>query len=190
MGCQDSCKAGSHLGETNSGDSPDCDDPQRSTIASPRLMTLKGSSPADFALNSAGIPLILSNRNRRTHSFWEALMQLRLARLVVVFVLLFTLLSPIAGQTMPPSNDRPLLGFDRASTAAERSLEARFDAALHPEDLRVRLKRLSARPHHIGSPTAKRMQSSSRRSFAPGVSIHRSKSSACYSRHQRRAWSN
>ncbi len=82
-------------------------------------------------------------------------MQLRLARLVVVFVLLFTLLSPIAGQTMPPSNDRPLLGFDRASTAAERSLEARFDAALHPEDLRVRLKRLSARPHHIGSPYGK-----------------------------------
>src|SRR5258708_7554958 len=82
-------------------------------------------------------------------------MQLRLARLVVVFVLLFTLLSPIAGQTMPPSNDRPLLGFDRASTAAEQSLEARFDAALHPEDLRVRLKRLSARPHHIGSPYGK-----------------------------------
>src|SRR6266478_3575824 len=82
-------------------------------------------------------------------------MQLCLSRLVVVFVLLFALLSPIAAQTMPPSSDRPLLGFDRASTAAERALEARFDASLHPEDLRAWLKRLSARPHHLGSPYGK-----------------------------------
>src|SRR5260370_20715072 len=82
-------------------------------------------------------------------------MQLRVGRWCVVCVLVVALLSPIAGQTMRPSNDRPLLGFDGASTAAERSLEARFDAALHPEDLRVRLKRLSARPHHLGSPYGK-----------------------------------
>ncbi len=82
-------------------------------------------------------------------------MQLRLSRIVVVFVLLFALLIPIAAQTTPPANDRPLLGFDRASTAAERALEARFDASLHQEDLRVWLKRLSARPHHIGSPYGK-----------------------------------
>ncbi len=82
-------------------------------------------------------------------------MQLCLSRLVVVFILLFALLSPIAAQTMPPSSDRPLLGFDRASTAAERALEARFDASLHPEDLRAWLKRLSARPHHLGSPYGK-----------------------------------
>ncbi len=82
-------------------------------------------------------------------------MQLCLSRLVVVFALLFALLSPILAQTMPPSSDRPLLGFDRSSTAAERSLETRFDASLHPEDLRAWLKRLSARPHHIGSPYGK-----------------------------------
>src|SRR5216683_753515 len=82
-------------------------------------------------------------------------MQLCLSRLVVVFVLLFALLSPILAQTMPPSSDRPLLGFDRASTAAERALEARFDASLNPEDLRAWLKRLSARPHHLGSPYGK-----------------------------------
>ena len=82
-------------------------------------------------------------------------MQLCLSRLVVVLVLLFALLSPIAAQTMPPSSDRPLLGFDRASTAAERALEARFDASLNPEDLRAWLKRLSARPHHLGSPYGK-----------------------------------
>ena len=71
----------------------------------------------------------------------------RLARLVGAFVLLFALLCSIAAQALPPV-DRPLLGFDRTSTAAERALEARFDASLHPEDLRTWLKRLSARSSH------------------------------------------
>ena len=61
----------------------------------------------------------------------------------------------IIAQAAPPPDDRPLLGFDRASAAAERALEARFDAALHPEDLRAWMKRLSARPHHLGSPYGK-----------------------------------
>src|SRR5437879_4191021 len=81
-------------------------------------------------------------------------MQLRLSRLFIAFVLLFALLCPLVAQTTTP-NDRPLLGFDRGSIAAERALEARFDAALHPEDLRAWLKRLSAHPHHIGSPYGK-----------------------------------
>jgi N-acetylated-alpha-linked acidic dipeptidase len=78
----------------------------------------------------------------------------RLARLMGVPVLLCALLSSIATQTAPPG-DRPLLGFDRASTATERALEARFDATLRAEDLRAWLKRLSARPHHLGSPYGK-----------------------------------
>src|SRR6266542_3567956 len=86
--------------------------------------------------------------------FWEALMQLRLSRLFVVIVLLFALLCPIVAQN-GSSNDRPLLGFDRASSSTERALEARFDATLNPGDLRAWLKRLSARPHHLGSPYGK-----------------------------------
>src|SRR5258708_174770 len=78
----------------------------------------------------------------------------RLARLLVASVSLFALLSSIATQTMPPG-DRPLLGFDRATTATERALEARFDATLRADDLRAWLKRLSARPHHLGSPYGK-----------------------------------
>ncbi|MBV8199247.1 MAG: M28 family peptidase, partial [Acidobacteria bacterium] len=46
----------------------------------------------------------------------------------------------------------PLLGFSPAHAAEERALEARFDAALRREDLAPWLKRLSARPHHLGSP--------------------------------------
>ncbi len=46
----------------------------------------------------------------------------------------------------------PLLGFSAAHAADERALEARFDAALRREELAPWLKRLSARPHHLGSP--------------------------------------
>ena len=74
-------------------------------------------------------------------------MELRLPRLVVALVLLFVVVTEAA----PSPDDRPLLGFDRVSAAAERSLEARFDATLNPSDLRAWMKRLSARPHHLGS---------------------------------------
>jgi N-acetylated-alpha-linked acidic dipeptidase len=52
-------------------------------------------------------------------------------------------------------SDAPLLGFSPAHAAAERALEARFDASLHREDMAPWLQRLSARPHHIGSPYGK-----------------------------------
>ena len=85
-------------------------------------------------------------------------MHLRLSRLVRsvgTFVLLSALLCPFIVQAAPPPDDRPLLGFDRASTVTERALEARFDATLRAQDLRAWMKRLSARPHHIGSPYGK-----------------------------------
>ncbi len=45
-----------------------------------------------------------------------------------------------------------LLGFDAAGTGAERALEAVFDSALGPAEQRAWMKRLAARPHHVGSP--------------------------------------
>ncbi|MFI5198570.1 MAG: M28 family metallopeptidase [Thermoanaerobaculia bacterium] len=50
-----------------------------------------------------------------------------------------------------PASER-LLGFDAAGTGAERALEAAFDAALDPAEQRAWMKRLAARPHHVGSP--------------------------------------
>ena len=44
------------------------------------------------------------------------------------------------------------MGFTAAGSEQERALEARFDATLNADDLRTWLKRLSARPHHVGSP--------------------------------------
>ena len=47
--------------------------------------------------------------------------------------------------------DKALLGFAPESSAAERTLEARFDEQLKAENLRGWMKRLSARPHELGS---------------------------------------
>ncbi len=44
-----------------------------------------------------------------------------------------------------------LLGFPSARVTAQRALEQRFDAALHPAELKEWMRRLTARPHHIGS---------------------------------------
>jgi N-acetylated-alpha-linked acidic dipeptidase len=52
-------------------------------------------------------------------------------------------------------DDRPLLGFGRESAAQQRSIEAQFDASLKKDNLREWMKRLSARPHHLGSPYGK-----------------------------------
>src|ERR1051326_7238614 len=46
----------------------------------------------------------------------------------------------------------PLLGFSPAHSTQERTLEARFDAGLNKENLRSWMQRLSAHPHHLGSP--------------------------------------
>ena len=80
-------------------------------------------------------------------------MKIDLRRQIIALILFSSCVVSIIAQTTP--SDRPLLGFDRTSTATERALETRFDAALRREDLRDWLKRLSARPHHIGSPYGK-----------------------------------
>jgi len=45
-----------------------------------------------------------------------------------------------------------MLGFSSESGQTQRMLEKRFDANLIPDSLQERLKILSARPHHVGSP--------------------------------------
>jgi N-acetylated-alpha-linked acidic dipeptidase len=47
--------------------------------------------------------------------------------------------------------DRPLAGFSDASAAAQRALEASYDARLDAAALGRWMDRLAARPHHVGS---------------------------------------
>jgi len=50
------------------------------------------------------------------------------------------------------AQNAPLMGFSQESSQRQRALEARFDSYLCAENLRDWMKRLSARPHHLGSP--------------------------------------
>src|SRR5204863_264248 len=50
-----------------------------------------------------------------------------------------------------PRDDKTLLGFAPAQAAEERALEGRLDSLVRTENLRDWMKRLSARPHHLGS---------------------------------------
>lgn len=50
----------------------------------------------------------------------------------------------------------PLMGFSTADAVqSQRAAETKFDSFLKAENLRYWLKRLSARPHHLGSPYGK-----------------------------------
>jgi N-acetylated-alpha-linked acidic dipeptidase len=62
------------------------------------------------------------------------------------------LLSLFLLAAVPVAAQSPLLGFSEGRAAAQRDLEARFDAQLKAENLREWMKRLSAHPHHTGSP--------------------------------------
>ncbi|HEX3553273.1 MAG TPA: transferrin receptor-like dimerization domain-containing protein [Thermoanaerobaculia bacterium] len=71
-------------------------------------------------------------------------------RRLVIPVLALALASQAAAAPVPSSE--PLLGFSNDRASDERALEARFDAALNAANLRQWLQRLSAHPHHVGSP--------------------------------------
>jgi N-acetylated-alpha-linked acidic dipeptidase len=62
--------------------------------------------------------------------------------------LLFSFTLPLRAA---PIDNKPLLGFTREGADRQREMEARFDSLLKRENLRDWMKRLSARPHHIGS---------------------------------------
>jgi N-acetylated-alpha-linked acidic dipeptidase len=47
------------------------------------------------------------------------------------------------------------IGFSTESSSRQKDLEAKFDALLKRENLREWMRRLSARPHHVGSPYGK-----------------------------------
>jgi N-acetylated-alpha-linked acidic dipeptidase len=62
-------------------------------------------------------------------------------------------LAATAAPAAPPASPEPMLGFaSKERATAQRELEARFDSHLKPQNLREWMKRLAARPHHVGSP--------------------------------------
>ena len=67
-------------------------------------------------------------------------------------IVLSSLLISATGLALTPSvADVPLRGFFPQSAQAERDIEAKFRAIPDPARMRESMRRLSARPHHVGS---------------------------------------
>ena len=75
---------------------------------------------------------------------------IRDARCCVLLLTTLFLIQNSLAQT--PTDAKPLLGFDTAQARTEYKREAQFDTQLKANNLRDWMKRLSARPHHVGSP--------------------------------------
>jgi N-acetylated-alpha-linked acidic dipeptidase len=73
--------------------------------------------------------------------------------MTVVFLSLTTQASqePAARPDAKPESKKTLLGFTTSGSDKQRALEAQFDGTLSADNLRTWMKRLSARPHHVGS---------------------------------------
>lgn len=55
-------------------------------------------------------------------------------------------------RAMDGQNTPTIAGYSNASTAAEITLEKQFQDGIVPGNIRENMRRLSARPHHVGSP--------------------------------------
>ncbi len=69
-------------------------------------------------------------------------------------VLMFTLVFPslFFGADQAGANQTALVGYSPRAGQTEREWEAKFRAIPDPANLREYMRRLSARPHHVGSP--------------------------------------
>ncbi|HEX4961162.1 MAG TPA: M28 family metallopeptidase [Thermoanaerobaculia bacterium] len=72
----------------------------------------------------------------------------------VIPLLALALAGPAAGSPPAPAGE-PLLGFSPDRATEERALEGRFDALLTASNQRQWMQRLTAHPHHVGSPWGK-----------------------------------
>ncbi len=72
------------------------------------------------------------------------------AAIVLIFTLVFPSLSFAADQA--GANQAALVGYSPRASQTEREWEAKFRAIPDPANLRESMRRLSARPHHVGSP--------------------------------------
>jgi len=57
----------------------------------------------------------------------------------------------LAPEPLAVTDEPALAGFTSPAAAAQRALEAHFDAGLRADNLRVSMQELAARPHHVGS---------------------------------------
>jgi hypothetical protein len=75
--------------------------------------------------------------------------------LLLIPALVLALAAWTFADTTLPASEPLLLGFSNDHANRQRELETRFDSHLEAASLREWMKRLSARPHHVGSPYGK-----------------------------------
>ena len=74
-------------------------------------------------------------------------------RSLAAYLLLFSFTQLATAQTAEPNaSTKKFLGYTAQSTSAERDLEKKFQDAIIATNIRENMRRLSARPHHVGSP--------------------------------------
>lgn len=73
-------------------------------------------------------------------------MKSRIERIALACLVLISITTSAFTQNGPA-----IMGFSAMNAATQQKLESQFDAALSPMNLRDWMKRLSARPHHLGS---------------------------------------
>jgi N-acetylated-alpha-linked acidic dipeptidase len=73
-------------------------------------------------------------------------------RLPVRPIAVFTLTTVLLAATPRGGDPRPLAGFGAAAATQQRAWEERYKTIPSPDSLRSYMRRLSARPHHVGSP--------------------------------------
>jgi N-acetylated-alpha-linked acidic dipeptidase len=64
-------------------------------------------------------------------------------------------LSVLSSVLFAQNQSKNLMGFSAENSSKQTDLEGKFDSYLKRENLREWMKRLSARPHHVGSPYGK-----------------------------------
>ena len=74
----------------------------------------------------------------------------RCAAILLILVLTFPSLSFAAEEKT--ADDKALTGYSPQSSRSEREWETKFRAVPDPANLREYMRRMSARPHHVGSP--------------------------------------
>jgi N-acetylated-alpha-linked acidic dipeptidase len=70
-------------------------------------------------------------------------------------LLLSLFLSLAAGPAVPTQTAARLRGFTAQGTEAERALEAKFQAVPKPDNARDYMQKITAKPHHAGSPASR-----------------------------------
>jgi len=73
-------------------------------------------------------------------------------RLLSIYALILAVSASTTSETEAPNKpDSPLRGFSAASSTVERSWEKKFQDGINRDSVRENMRRLSARPHHVGS---------------------------------------